>query len=60
MQALFDSGDLAGEEIFVNQAAESLDMDAAHKDPAKAVRSAFRKARRSMQDYVHRNLRAYV
>ena len=49
-----------GEEIYVNQAAESSDVDAAYKDPANAVRSAFRKARRSMQDYVHRNLRAYV
>ena len=49
-----------GEEICVNQAAESSEVDVASKDPANAVRSAFRKARRSMQDYIHRNLRTHA
>jgi ribosome-associated translation inhibitor RaiA len=49
-----------GEEIYVNQSAESSAPNDESRDPASAVRSAFRKARRSMQDYVQRNFRTYA
>lgn len=39
-----------GEDILINR--EEAELEAAFKDPALAVRSAFKKAKRQLQDYV--------
>lgn len=39
-----------GEDIFINR--EDAQAEAAFKDPVAAIRSAFRKARRQLQEYV--------
>ncbi len=43
---------LPGHDIFINQAGtERSDVDSAYRDPVLAVRSAFKKAKRQLQDY---------
>lgn len=39
-----------GEDIFINH--EETESEAAFKDPVTAIRSAFKKAKRQLQDYV--------
>jgi hypothetical protein len=39
---------------------KSADIDAAHKDPALAVRDAFRRARRRMQDFARGRVGSHV
>ncbi|HET9096942.1 MAG TPA: HPF/RaiA family ribosome-associated protein [Candidatus Baltobacteraceae bacterium] len=43
---------LPGEDVFVNGSADVDDVLARFKDPALAVRDAFKKARRQMQDRI--------